>query len=1208
MRYAILALAALILLGSPLAAAGPPPGDIDLNRLRQLLQGGQEKKKTPEEMRTEMLQQIQFDRSAAGILQARLMESREKASEGEPPKLEGEEMIKAEVSKLARDVTLSRWEQVRDYLAGLPDDAGQQAYQAILSKLSQPVSVNPSKELQASGAKPYTQQPFLPPADFLGLLAAAPKEPDTKTLTLLAKVFPRSPRPPESFFQAIAAGVPHLGGDDPKNRLRAAELYLEAGLTEEAGPFLPTIDAAREDSNHHALNLIARHRAEMWRKDREKAGDDALKTAWEISTSFLSDDKAPPPERAEALFRALSLIPELEGKAGEDWLAATFGGSSTEGLEILATLGTLTDQSRENPDAGERLNLLKLQHDSVATLLAAPGVDAEKWSPILTLFARQWVHEADVTQNKDQSDSRRMVPQYDDWGNVFFTRPAATYRGEGTRPIAAASMIEVGPDAAWLSHVEPTVRIDALQRAARLFLKVKEEQNAIPLVAELAATHRDLAIELVRETIRVWSQNHNPNDEQDYRSRYFYYYGYNNQAESIPLTRSKQERNLVELAGLVEKIRGLDLDEDFSVPLAEAFISSHSQAEVWRVEAIESVFGKSDQLDAPVTAALVERMRLNLCKLWPDPKLQQAYKTQRKDKELQEQIFHGYAAAIGLVEKALARRPKDPWRLEVQLAALRYEESNYRSSIQPKNDHVRIVRESLDQLAAAADDYLSTLPRPENEETTSVFETWFYAALGSTSLESLKAHHPNQPGEVPKIKAALAKLPEASRERHLKAFATTLNNRLANVSPDLKLRYLEAAAPIVGEEESFRDAADVLAYYRDLVTEIELSATLDGPDTVSASSPFGLKVNLRHTREIEREAGGFQRYLQNQTGAQYAYNFGRPPEDYRDKFEKAAVAALSETFDVISVTFHSDKVESRTDPEFGWRLTPYAYLLLQPKGPQIDRIPPLSIDLDFQDTSGYVVLPITSAEIPIDASGKAAPRPVRNLRLTENLDARSESEKGSLFLEVRASGEGLVPELDELVSLPVKGFETTAIEDRKLQVNELDANADDLAPLTEHEWRLELKPAGGAMPARFTFPEPKVDLAAEDGLTRQIYDDVDLLPVEAEVPLGVTGRRVWPWVFALALFAALAAAVLYYFRRKKPAVEVVPAVPLPSRLTPVTLLGWLERLKEQPGLSPELRESLEVEILGLEARHFGPAAGRPDAEPLEAIARRWQAA
>jgi hypothetical protein len=44
-------------------------------------------------------------------------------------------------------------------------------------------------------------------------------------------------------------------------------------------------------------------------------------------------------------------------------------------------------------------------------------------------------------------------------------------------------------------------------------------------------------------------------------------------------------------------------------------------------------------------------------------------------------------------------------------------------------------------------------------------------------------------------------------------------------------------------------------------------------------------VNLKHTRDIERESGGFGRYLQNQNSMSYSYNYGRPTADYRDRFE-----------------------------------------------------------------------------------------------------------------------------------------------------------------------------------------------------------------------------------------------------------------------------------------------------------------------------------
>ncbi len=767
------------------------------------------------------------------------------------------------------------------------------------------------------------------------------------------------------------------------------------------------------------------------------------------------------------------------------------------------------------------------------------------------------------------------------------------------------------PDDAWLAAIEPATRNENLLASARLLLKVKEENNALPLIKALASADREEAKALVREMIRVWSQNHNPNEEQDYRSRYMYFYGFNNQAGSIPLTRSKQERNLVELATLVKGIHGLDLGETFETELADAFISCHSKAEVWRVEAIESVFGKTDALDTPVIASLVSRMRINLAGLWPNPKLQQTYQTKRKDKELQEQILFGYRAAIGIIQRALPKNPPESWRLMEQLAALRFEESNYKSTLAPDSQHAAIKRTSLDGLADAAGNYIATLPLDDPaKETSSVFETWFYAALGSPTLEALKSHHVATPAEYPKIKAALATIPAGARERHLKAFATVLNTRLANVAPDLKLRYLEGVIATAGEHEALKDAAEVLAYYRDLNTEIQLDVAVDGPDRVGSASPFGLKVNLRHTREIERESGGFQKYLQNQTNSMYGFNYGRPPEDYRDKFEKATRAALEEHFEIVSITFHSDKVESITDPEHGWRMTPYAYLLLKPKGPQIDKIPPLKMDLDFTDTSGYVVLPITSAELPID-SNHAEPRPFHDLKVTQTLDERSLKEKKALFLEVKATAHGIVPTLDQLLVKNVAGFETGAVEDRGLRVTELDGVSEDLSAISEHEWRVELKPTSGIMPANFSFPAVKQELAKEDGLLRQRYVDVDLVPVGETLPLGNTVVGTNPWLIGgglAGLLVVIIGGAAVAKRRKGDEPSGPAALPIPERINAVNLIGYLRRLQQREGNSPVLIDAIEKEITALEDIHFGRSGTPQSSTELEQIARRWQAA
>ena len=1199
--------------GTPGAAAG---GELDFNRLRQLIEESKKRPAaTPEQQKVAILRELKLDRSPTGILAVRLEEARMKEAPATPvPAKETPEQavqrFQQEAQVFRRDVVLGRWDRVRDFMAALPKEVSAESYQVVVAKLSAPAQVAPPPELMIQGAQPYNQPSYLSPADLLGLASAAPIPPEKKQIQALAALLTKEPRPPKEFFEALAAGIKNFGGQDREDRRRAAQFLLEAGFVKEAGEFLPDVAEAKEKKDYAALNLIARHRTELARADKKTAGKDALPQAWELSTSFLTDPAAPPPEKAEALFRALSLIPELGDDTGKQWLEKTFKDPKGEGVELLASLGTLTAQSRENPDPAVRLEQLKLQHAAVKTLLSTEGFDRTAWAGIFTLFARQWAHEAEVTRQKDQSNSRRMVQQFDEWGNLFFTRPGTNYQGPGTRPIGAGEMLECQPDEAWLASIEPATRNECLLSSARLLLKVKEQTKALPVVKAIAAGDREQAKALVREMIRVWTENHNPNEAQDYRSRYFYFYGFNNQAGSIPLTRSKQERNLVELAALVKGIHELELGEPFHSELADAFISCHSKAEVWRVEAIESVFGATDVLDSATLGTLVGRMRLNLAGLWPNPKLQQAYQTKRKDKELQEQILYGYQAGQGVLERALQKKPAESWRLEEQLAALRFEESNYRSSLHPDNQHSAIKRASLNALAAAAKGYAATLPLEDSsKESSSVFETWFFAALGSPSLEAMKSHHVATPDEYPKIKAALEALPADCKERHLKAFATTLNTRLANVAPDLKLRFLEGATAIAGPREELADAAEVLTYYRDLVKEIELDATVDGPDRVGSDSPFGFRVNLRHTKEIERESGGFQKYLQNQNNSPFAFNYGRPPEDYRDKFEKAARAALEEHFEVVSLTFHSDKVESLTDPEFGWRLTPYAYFLLKPKGPQIDKVPPLKMDLDFSDTSGYVVLPITSAEVPIDA-GKAEPRPFRDLKVTQTLDERSHKEKGCLYLEVKATARGMVPPLADLLDPRVEGFEPGAVEDRGLRVVELDATAEDLAPVSEHEWRLELKPKGGILPASFNFPAVKPELAKEDGLVRQRFVDVDLVPVEASVPLGGSGSRAAPWIAGgLAALVALAAGAIAIFRRKKETGETGPALlPLPVHINVVSVIGYLRRLQQREGLAPALRESIEQEIAALETRHFGREDATQDPAQLEEIARRWQAA
>ncbi len=211
-------------------------------------------------------------------------------------------------------------------------------------------------------------------------------------------------------------------------------------------------------------------------------------------------------------------------------------------------------------------------------------------------------------------------------------------------------------------------------------------------------------------------------------------------------------------------------------------------------------------------------------------------------------------------------------------------------------------------------------------------------------------------------------------------FANALFIRLSQVKPSIKFRYLKGGFEVVGDHAQAHEARKVSTITRTSSPRSSSRPGVDGGDVeVGTGKPFGVFVNLRHTREIERESGGFGRYLQNQNNNNmFYYNYGRPLENYRDKFQDAAKQALEEHFEVMSRHLPGREGQLEGDRRVRLAVTPYAYLLLKARGPKVDKIPPMRLDLDFMDTSGYVVMPVESPTIPVDAStGRRRRPPVR---------------------------------------------------------------------------------------------------------------------------------------------------------------------------------------------------------------------------------------
>ncbi len=1245
--------AAIKVVGSPQGAIAVPPGGLPPGVV--LPDGATPVEVQPvESPRMLRLKQLSFDRRPSTILKAWAPKSPEKKTG--PTKDPKVAALDDEMAAFQKNVTLSKWADVKSYLATLPDEEARVAYQQLLRSLQQrpgmpggqgmPMDGYSPMMMQVPGAIQYAEKHSFNADDLLGLAAAAPNGTNRMLFAIRAAlagvppVVSQAPRGLEkehlSSLAAVLREIVTSGtlaevvvaqlkaevakpeGQSVLTRRQVARLLTNSGLSAFAGDFLPTPEQAQKEVDLEALNLLSRYFLALHAKESESGN---LEKAWAAAQAILAVPGGEPEEKQEGLLRAVELAPRLRDALGQAWLDASFTKNPERGMEILATIGTLVSRGLSTKPmlTDERLNALKLMQTAIEALLKAAPERAKEWQPTLTLLAAGWLREAEFSQRFDQSAGGGPRLRRDMYGNIFFagdeddgmSRMMMQQRPDMPRPVLVSEVIKVAPNAAWVASVDDSLRPKLAGAVARLHLKSNEEDKAFPLIQQLATSQPLEAKELVNEFLRVWVRNHDPNARRNENRYSWFFFGFEQRAESIPLTRSKQERNLAELSEWVTKIKALpggagDLDDEMMV---KAFTACHSSAEVYRTEAIEAVFGPLGGLKPKTLAGLADQMRTNLAGLWKEPAVQQQQKTNRKKKDIEVEVLRGYTLARDVVADGLKKFPNN-WALLAAAAGLVHDEVNYRQELNKSSDFSKNRTSAFELYQKAAEEYAkAVLTLPDSEQTTSVYEQWFAAALGAVDLSMITEEKQPDWTQPPRIKAAILALPGDLAEKHLGKFANNLFIKMSGAKPHVKFNYLKAGFEVVGDHKQAIEAKKVFDYYKDLVTEIKLDALVDGSTRVGHGEPFGLFVNLRHTRDIERESGGFSRYLQNQNSMSYSYNYGRPTADYRDRFEAAARAALKEHFDVVSVAFQDEKVTSRADAEFGWRYTPYAYILLKPRGPQVDKIPPLRLDLDFLDTSGYVVMPVESPAVPIDArSSTGDPRPVDKLIVTQTLDER-QADKGVLLLEVKATGVGLVPDLKTLTGdYQPTGFEISKTEDQGLAVKKFDENAAGNAVVSEHTWLLTLKGQDGQTELPKTFRFASVRVPTQEVLYQR-YVDADLASVSEEVALEKTyGKTGWPlwlrWTVGLSIPALIGLLGLVVYLLRPMRTSAVASV-VPEQLDAFVTAALLREVREHPSLTPAQQAALDQDLEALERYYFSTDRNGVPAPNLRQLVDKW---
>jgi hypothetical protein len=1122
------------------------------------------------------------------------------------------------------NVSLGNWPAVRQYLhTSLTGPEARAAYKQMLRSLAQSQPSPAEMQAQNSG------RPLLPMImeknlfytdDLVQLVAIAPMKLEKEQLRHLTAILKQSlaaGNAPETLVGKLKAEV----NKPEKERLITAreisKLLVDSDLSVYLKEFLPTAAEAEKSKDLEGLNLLARY---YLAKHAQEPKSQFLEEAWKVTLTTLGTSDGDKEEKLEALKRAVEYAPRVKEELGKKWLEESFTTNTEQGKEILSTLGTYITQGMlrhpQTPDL--RLKELQLQQAAIATLVKTAPQQAKDWSSTLTLLAANWLKEAEFSKQYDYSSSYGPRARRDYFGNFYYAAPDDdgnqqmmwNMRQQGLpTAIPTGELLRTAPDPGWLNLIDAGLRPKLAGLLASLHLKVGEEKKAFPHIESLASTNPVLAKDLVKEFLKVWTRNHDPNSERNqYRSMYFFY-GYEERAEGIPLTRSKQERNVKELSEVIARLREMKLGDVDEEMLAKAFTTCHSSAEVYKTEAIEKVFGPLGKLKPRTFASLAQTMRGNLAGLWKAPSVQEKNKTNRKTKDIQEEVLRGYAVARQVVEDGL-KQHQNHWALLTAKAALLHDELNFRTELGKSSEYSAQRSEALKIFAQAAEVYealLRTRTVPEDEETTQIYDQWFYAALGAVDLGSINEERQPDFKQMPLIKAAILKLPTDLAERHMNKFANNLFSRMSSAKAQVKFRYLQGGFGIVdGDHKQAHEAKKLFDYYKDLITEVKLSTEVDGGDaTVGHGEPFGVFVHLLHTRDIERESGGFSRYLQNQNSLRWSYNYGRPTADYRDRFETAIKDTLKEQFDVISVTFESEKVHSRSAPEFGWRVTPYAYLLLKAKGPQVDKLPGLRIDLDFLDTSGFVVLPVESPVLGLDCKPKLAKvKPVRKLSITQTLDER-QADKGKLILEVKATGLGLVPPVTQLLDIKPAGFDVVKMDDQGVAISKFSEEQGPIAIQSERTALVTLvAKEGSEAPKQFTFGKPLVDT---NEAIYQRYQDADMIAVAQTIDLDRTyGKQSMAgtiWLISLLAASVLTLAVILVLIRRRPRVEA--ASDMPAHLTAFTVHQYLDRLHKNNHLAPQQREQLGAELGRLERDAFSAQAQSMSTGELQQLLKKW---
>jgi len=973
-----------------------------------------------------------------------------------------------------------QWDEVRATLAKLPQNLADAIYDKMLADLT------------------GRDVPILSLDDYLGLADACPGELNTGRVQRLGQLLRVAvPKEQELWLKrALEKGTRRLGRS-AAHRLATGRILLHADFGELARQYLPTAVEAAQLDDAEARDEIVKFLASQ--EELAELQQTQFGALWKQHIAVLSDEKADSGAKSRADQQLVELLGRAPMASIEPWVRALMADDPSTGLGLASTLGRFAQTKISDSDVAVRTNNLKVQ--KVMLLAAADHADLGQppWQQVAAAMADWWMREAE---------------------NAFQQRSAAAPGKPPRAHVGPEDLLDAAPDGPWANALPASLRERVDVSLSKAVLVSDRYEGAVALIVDLAKRNPGAGTSLAEEYLKTWAQRHSPEIPEAIRKKHQL-----PDDTRIMVTPIMMEKNIDSLAAMMDVFRKQGVAPRNAALLVEAFAVCYGTAEVYQRGHLEKVFGPVAKMDEEVFGQMIRTMTEGLASRWRKIELQNQSGTRRTAEETLAMVRRGYQAAVEMIAERSKKHP-DAWRVLMLAGSLYSDWADFEYyqelGAETKVKRAEAFREKNNRaeqyFTLAAEAYAREVPKlARSAYTIDVYLAWFHSLLGISTSGDLNLSKPLDRAALNKIREMIRGLPGEAAKAHVDKLARLVNARLEDAErplhEDLKYKYLAGSLVITRDSPFSFQASSKVSYYDELLDEIRLETRVDGPSTVHRDQPFGILLCVRHTEAIGRMAD-FGKYLVNDTPT-FTPHWVKPAQPLatvyrsheirgrRDELELNLREALSLYFDIQSITFSPRDVQPRSLERPGWKETVLAYLLVKAKDASVDKIPRVQMNLDFLDLTGPISIAAESPETMLKVTDrKVPPRPFERVDLTQVLDARNLADSDEALLEISATANGLVPELDELVDLEAFGKQlpVARIDPREgLLVKEIQSWGETVHAVSQRQWTVVLDASSLREPPRqidLRLPAPKTPGAAAK---YQAYVDADLVDLAEPV-------------------------------------------------------------------------------------------------------------